>query len=572
VEKKTIKCALLSSFTLDALPAQVDRRIAESQAACEWWVCPYNQYHQQILDLGSDLFLFQPRIVFVAVAIEDMLTGLPSAWNAPAKRQEAALRRLEEIIGLIRQLSERLPEAVIWVHSFMPLAPSPNAILGAKSSTGIRRLCAEGNRALFQLSDELPNIHVLPLDDVFAQRPAANLTDARFYYLAKMRLGRDAVDDLAQACARRVLAFCGVRKKCIVLDLDNTLWGGILGEDGIENLQLADDGPGKAFYDMQSALLEFYETGTLLAICSKNDEAQALKAIAEHPGMILRPEHFAAMRINWEDKASNLHNLASELNIGMDTMVFLDDSPFERAEVRRLAPFVTVPDMPTDASRYPAFVSSLPYFDALTATDDDRRRGAMYTHERQRKEFKHKAESLEDFLRGLDIRVDVAPADTLELSRLAQLSQRTNQFNLTTRRYSESEVAAFHRNESWRLYYLRAQDRFGDSGISGAAFVELQLSENRARLDSFFVSCRVLGRGIESAFLAGVIQELAAEGVRELLAEYLPTEKNRVAKDFLAAQKFEKLADNLWRYDITGAQPLCPAWISLTVLKPFAEK
>jgi len=300
----------------------------------------------------------------------------------------------------------------------------------------------------------------------------------------------------------------------------------------------------------------------LLGICSKNDEPLAMKVIREHPAMLLRPHHFAAMRINWQDKASNIIEMAHELNLGLDSFVFLDDSEFERADVQRRVPQVTVVDLPGDYSQYPEFVSRLPFFDALTTTEDDRRRGQMYVEDRERRAMEHTAESLEDFLRGLNIQVVVQRSTPQLVPRLAQLSQRTNQFNLTSHRYTESDLLSLQENQNWRLYAVLARDRIGDSGMSGAAFVEVEPATKTARLDTFLVSCRVLGRGIESAFLAGVCSDLQASGITTLVAEYVPTEKNGLARDFLSKHGFQ-FTEPSWRRALDDGQCGSPAWIQL---------
>jgi FkbH-like protein len=561
---KSLYCALLSSFTLDPVVGFVSSRLESLGVGCRWFVSPFNQYPQLILADNSELAASRPQVVILAVAIEDLLEKLPSPWTHAAERKAEAGRRIADFVALVRTLAGRLPSSTIWVHDFLPLAPQAQPILAGQSGLSLRQLALEANHALEKLAAELPNVHLVSLGEAFRALPHATLCDPRFYYVAKMRLGRPALEALASYYCRLLGAYVGLRKKCIVLDLDNTLWGGILGEDGLENLQLSDDGPGKAFQDMQRILLDYYETGTLLAICSKNDELPAMAAIRDHPGMLLRPNHFAAMRINWEDKASNLIALAKELNLGLDSLVFLDDSPFECAEVQRLAPQVTVLQMPSDPSDYPAFVAQLPYFDALSATEDDRRRGQMYVEDRQRRTLEKTADSLEDFLKGLNIQVVVERADRPLVSRLAQLSQKTNQFNLTTRRYTESDLLALLESTNWRLYAVRASDRIGDSGISGAAFVQVDLANATARLDTLLVSCRVLGRGIESAFLAGLCSDLQAAGVATLLAEYVPSEKNGLARDFLPKHGFQ-FTDPGWRRPLDKAQEGCPAWIQLSL-------
>lgn len=513
---------------------------------------------------NSELVSFHPQAVFLAVAIEDLLEQLPSPWASRETRTDEARRRITDFLSLVRTLARRIPAAAIFVHDFLPLAPQGLPFLADQSGVSLRQLALEANCSLEKLGAECKNVRIVPLNDVFSSLSRSTLSDPRFYYIAKMRFGRQAMESLADYYCRLLCAHAGLRKKCLVLDLDNTLWGGILGEDGVENLHLSDDGPGKAFQDMQRILLGYYETGTLLAVCSKNDEPLALAAIRDHPGMLLRENHFAAMRINWDDKASNLVAIARELNLGLDSMVFLDDSPFECAEVQRLAPQVTVLQMPRDPSDYPTFVAQLPYFDALNVTDDDRRRGQMYVEDRERRNLEQTAGSLEDFLRGLNIQVRVKQAEQQLIPRLAQLSQRTNQFNLTTRRYTESDLTTMSQNSNWRLYSVSASDRIGDSGISGAAFIQLDPVSRKARLDTFLVSCRVLGRGIESAFLAGVCSELHAAGIEMLEAEYLPTEKNGLAKDFLPKHGFKGSGAG-WQLSLDNGNAGCPAWIQLSV-------
>lgn len=565
---KPLSCALLSSFTLDRLPDLVNRRLEAAGVDCHWFVAPFNQYPQFILDQNSELFAAAPQVVFLAVAIEDLFHGLPSPWSQTEQRLLEARRRIADFAALAGRLAARLPSSVVFIHDFVPFEPQPLEALASRTSVGLRRLALEANTALASLAGQCPEICLVHLDDVFRTVPHATVSDPRFFYLAKMRFGRGALECLADTYARMIRARLGLRKKCIVLDLDNTMWGGIVGEDGVENLVLGNDGPGKAFQDLQRVLLEYHRTGTLLALCSKNDEPLALRALRDHPGMVLRQDHFAAMRINWQDKASNLAEIAAELKLGLDAFVFLDDSEFERAEIRRLAPAVTVVDLPSDPSHYPGFVAQLPFFDALSVTEDDRRRGQMYVEDRQRRDLEKQAETLEDFLKGLEIKVEVHRVTPMLVPRLAQLTQRTNQFNLTTRRYTESDLLAMLHEQSahWRLYCLQASDRIGAAGIVGGALVSLEPAKSTGRLDTFLVSCRILGRGIESAFLSAVLSDLQAGGIRSVLAEYIPTDRNGLAKDFLSKHGFA-FAENLWRRTVEGGETLCPAWINLKFIE-----
>lgn len=561
---KTLSCALLSSFTMDSVTGPVSARLEPSGVECRWFVGPFNQYPQLILAENSEMVAFRPQVVILAVAIEDLFERLPSAFKNATERKAEAERRIGDFLSLVNKLCTRLPSATIFVHDFLPLTPSAESILADHAGASLRQLTLEANRLLERLAAATSNVHVVSLNEVFRELPHAALYDPRYFYLARMRFGREALEALAARYSRLLRAFLGLRKKCIVLDLDNTLWGGILGEDGIEHVQLSDDGLGRAFQDVQRLLLDYYETGTLLAICSKNDESLAMKALREHPGMVLKPHHFAAFRINWQSKAANLGEIAMELNLGLDSFVFLDDSEREREEVRRLAPAVTTPDLPADPSDYPAFLAQLPYFDALGITEDDRRRGQMYAEDRERRVLKQSAGSLEDFLRDLNIRVVVQRNCRQLVPRLAQLSQRTNQFNLTTRRYTESELLAILEKPNWRLYAVQSSDRIGDSGISGAALVETDPATASARLDTFLVSCRVLGRGIETAFLEAVCSDLHSDRITTLAAEFVPTEKNGLARDFLPKHCFQSKQQG-WQRHLQSGERKCPPWIELSL-------
>jgi FkbH-like protein len=386
--------------------------------------------------------------------------------------------------------------------------------------------------------------------------------DARYFYLAKMRLSKVALDALADYYERTIRAGAGKRKKVMAVDLDNTLWGGIVGEDGPGNLLLSRDGIGRAYHDLQKILLDYHRTGILLSVCSKNDHDLAMSVIREHPDMILRPHHFAAIRINWQNKASNLRSLSEELNLGLESFVFLDDSPFEREQVRYTIPEVTVIDLPEDASEYPAVIATLPYFDTLGVTEVDRNRQKMYTDEHRRTKLRQTTDCLHDFLKELRIQVMVRRAKSFDLPRLAQLTQRTNQFNLTTRRYMEKDLQSMLESGEWILYAAESKDKIGDSGIVGTALVSFDSQKNHGHLDTFLLSCRVLGRGIEAAFIAAILEDMKNVGIPTMFAEYIPTQCNDISKDFLATHGFVVESD-IWKRSSANAQDLLPDWIEL---------
>lgn len=320
-------------------------------------------------------------------------------------------------------------------------------------------------------------------------------------------------------------------KKCIVLDLDDTLWGGVAGEDGIEGVALSLEEPGASFISFQQALRDLHDRGILLAINSKNNPEDALAVIRSHPNMILKEPHFAAMRMNWNDKADNIRELAEELNIGLNSMVFLDDNPLQRELVRTALPEVEVPEMPQDPREYTRMLLSLPYFGSGALTDEDKMRGNMYVTERLRRESEKRFESREEFLESLNLHTEVKQNDTAAISRISQLTEKTNQFNTNKVPLSVEEVEELMQHQESAVFHARAIDRFGDHGIIAVAII--QKEEALWRVQTLLMSCRVFERGIEQAFVYAIAEAAKKEGVAELVFDFVPTDKNDPAKAFL---------------------------------------
>jgi FkbH-like protein len=343
----------------------------------------------------------------------------------------------------------------------------------------------------------------------------------------------------------------------------------VVGEDGIEGLRLGPEYPGAIYQNVQRALLDLRARGIVLAICSKNNPDDALAVIEKHPGMVLAPQHFAAMRINWNDKAQNLQQIAAELQIGLDAVAFLDDNPVEREAVHAALPDVTVIDLPGEPSEWPQILRDQPVFERLTLSAEDAQRSEYYAAQRERGRMEAACQSPEDFLRSLDQQVEIAPVDGMSLARVAQLTQKTNQFNVTTRRYSEQQIAEIAGRPGWRVYSMRVRDRFGDNGIVGVAIL---CCENReAEVDTFLLSCRVIGRGVETALLAFLCEQGRKAGCDILRGRFLPTRKNVPAREFFASHGFEAVDEqdggSLWQLRLdAGSGVRTPPWIRVTTL------
>ena len=331
-----------------------------------------------------------------------------------------------------------------------------------------------------------------------------------------------------------------IMKKCIVLDLDNTLWGGIVGEDGFDGIQLSLSGLGAAFVAFQQALLDLHDRGVMLAINSRNNFEEAMEVIRSHPNMILKEPHFAAMRINWNDKAENLMALAQELNIGLDSMVFLDDDPLNRALIRTVLPEVEVPELPANPSNYAKFLLSLRYFNSTAITDEDKMRGNLYVTERLRREAEKSFGSQEEFLQSLGLELQIHVDDSASLSRLAQLTEKTNQFNVNKQPLTEKEIKKLIASSRHQVWHGHLMDRFGDYGITNLAIAEHK--KDRWKIGQFLMSCRVIGRGVEEAFLSAMAGLAQSRRINKLEIKFVSTEKNKPAEEFVKKYFKDKVA------------------------------
>jgi FkbH-like protein len=535
-----MRVAVLSSYTADLLPKETDKRLTASNLTAEWYVAPFNQYRQEILDPNSSSKLFDPQVVLLTLSSEEFLSNS------------------EEVFSLIEQASVAYCSATILVHNIALMKPEPMTLLEWNTNSSKRLMATKLNLSLAELVQQLPNVHLLDLEMLAVRYGIEKMVDPRFYYLAKMDYSAFGIQKIAEQLSAALAAISGKRRKVLVLDLDNTLWGSILGEVSLEGVLLSNDGEGKVFYDFQKQIERLYNTGTILAICSKNDEDLAMEVVRTHPYMVLREDKFAAIRINWADKAENIRSIAEELNLGLDSFVFLDDSPHERELVRSALPEILVPELPKDFSDYPKFIADLTAFETFLVTTEDTERGKLYADERQRVNLKKNIASLDDFLRSLNIQISVQQATDFTIPRIAQLTQKTNQFNLTTRRYTESDIRILTENSSWQVLSVSAKDKLGDSGLVGVALIEI--NHTIAYLDTYLMSCRVLGRGIEQAFMAAVLQKVKATGVEALTAEFIPTKKNGIAKNFLPDNHF-KFIDSLFKHYLDKID--APDWITV---------
>ena len=463
--------------------------------------------------------------------IPDDVDGYVWFYQLPVRFNEEAL--CDEVSSFSRKLAIVLDR----IGKFKPvyLFTMDEAVsFPLTNGAGIMEAVNRYNMSLLDFRGANNNVEVLDIREFSRDYPSDELMDWRFWFMSQMGLNPSLSKPFQEWFERKVAQVALKRKKCLVLDLDNTLWGGILGEDGMNGIKIGGDYPGKAYHLFQEALLELSKSGVILTICSKNNEDEVLEALDKNPFMVLNKDSFAAWRINWKDKASNIREIAEELNIGLDSMVFVDDSPSERELIRQSLPMVAVPEFPSQPYDLVPFYKSLVeiYFRVFTLTEEDKVKTEQYKSNALRARAKESFTDMESFIKSLDIQIKIEPANEFNISRIAQMTQKTNQFNLTTRRYSESDIR-MKLDSGWRIYCMSASDRFGNYGITGCILIDGQ------EIDSFLMSCRILGKGIETAFLKAVMGMLKADGFESLSASFIPTAKNMQVSDFYDRCGFE---------------------------------
>ncbi|MBQ8958965.1 MAG: HAD-IIIC family phosphatase [Bacteroidales bacterium] len=426
----------------------------------------------------------------------------------------------------------------------------PYLVSSTNSDFRVKNAIAKYNEMLVVAASVRSNLKVVDVSEFTRQYPASELLDWKFYFLSQMGLNPRLAKPFQEWFAKKLEQIALKRKKCLVLDLDNTLWGGILGEDGIDGIKIGGDYPGKAFLYFQEALLELSKSGIILAVCSKNNEKDVFELWEKNPFLVLKKEHFAAWRINWQDKATNIKELAEELNLGLDSFVFVDDNPTERELIRQMLPMVSVPEFPSQPYELPVFFGSLveDYFKVYAITDEDRNKTEQYRANANRAQAQRSFTDYHDFLRSLNIQLTIEAANEFNIQRIAQMTQKTNQFNLTTKRYTDADIKAMIQ-QGCKVFCLAVADKFGDGGITGCMIV------NGTEIETFLLSCRILGKGIEFAFLKKVLQKLKNEGQTKLKAKYIPTAKNAQVRDFyekcgLSCVSEDKLGTKFYSADL----------------------
>lgn len=503
----------------------------------------YNQIDALVMDERSELYAFDPDAVLLQMCTQKLY----ETFCAMPLQDRASFA--ESVYSRIRGIWQRIhAKTAILQCNFPLLDDGVFGQFGNKTADSFLFQQRKLNYLLMQGCQEAKNVYTIDLDSLQSQLGQTAFSDAKLYYIAKMPICVDALPAVAKRVVDVVQVLRGSIKKCVVLDLDNTLWGGTIGDDGLSGIQIGELGTGHAFSDFQTWLKELKNRGILLAVCSKNNESAAKEPFERHPEMVLRLQDFSVFLANWEDKAGNIRTIQQTLNIGMDSMVFLDDNPFERNLVRSMIPEITVPELPEDPALYLQYLRQLGLFEAASYSAEDSLRTDQYRIQAERSVFEASFLSYEDYLAGLEMKAVAAPFDVFHYPRIAQLTQRSNQFNLRTVRYTEAEIEALAQDDSHICLYFTLQDKFGDHGLISVVVLD-KLSQDALFISEWLMSCRVLKRGMEEFVINKILQTAAEQGFRKVIGEYLPTPKNGMVQDLYERMGFTRISENRFEAD-----------------------
>ena len=566
-----LSVAVLRSHTVEpVVPVMRSAAFAEG-VALRVWLGGFNAILPEAFDEHSEFNSGQYDAIVVLRQLEDVAPELARDYSVVDRSS------LEGVIDRVVRETESLCDCLQRRHDctiLIGLFEAPRNL-----AKGLEDLQSSGGQAtqLRTLNDRLRDsmvarsgVFTLDLDELSSQVGRSRWFDPRAWEAVRLPYTSEAIESLGSSVIRHLMIAQGPGIKCLVCDLDNTLWGGVVGEDGAEGLKIGPDGEGAYFQRLQVAIRSIRARGVLLAIASKNNPEDVAPVFESHPGMLLSLDDFSSIQIGWGDKATSIRQIASELNIGIDSMAFLDDNPAERSLVEAELPAVRVLPFPSHASELADVIYAESGLDRLVISSEDVKRTAMYRMQKQRTALENSATDIKDYYRSLGQKLEFAGMNEHRIGRIAQLTQKTNQFNLTTRRYTEAQLQGLVSSGQGQVFWIRVEDRFGDNGVVGAAVIRYASGEVW-HVDAFLLSCRVIGRTVEDAFMAMIARSARSNTIHELTAEFIPTKKNAPASNFLGNFGFRKDSgtpiqeegESRWKLDLADDVPEVPEWIQI---------
>ncbi|MBR5420977.1 MAG: HAD family hydrolase [Lachnospiraceae bacterium] len=528
-----LRCVLLGDCATQHLATALKGQAVAEGLRLELLDTDYDQLRAQITDPGSELYAHKPEAVILACCTERLYAAYHD--TPAAERESFAENKLAELCAYWERLLS-VPGLRVLQFSFPELDDGIYGDLAAQIKSSFLYQQRLLNLKLADAAAEHAGVFIIDIAALQGRIGRRALHDERLYASAKISFMPEALPFVAEKTVAMLRALKGYIKKCVVLDLDNTLWGGVVGDDGLEGIQIGELGSGHAFYDFQLWLKELKERGMLLAVCSKNDEDKAKEPFEKHPEMVLKLTDFAVFVANWEDKAGNIRHIRELLDLGLDSFVFIDDNPFERELVRSMLPEVTVPELPEDPALYVEYLSSLNLFETASHSAADAARTGQYRAEAARRSTQAEYADYDDYLKALEMQAECASFTPFHYPRIAQLSQRSNQFNLRTVRYTEEDIRRIAEDEQYSTIYFCLKDKFGDHGLISAVIMKREGED--FFIDTWIMSCRVLKRGMEEFIINKVMEEAAKAGAKRVIGEYLPTPKNGMVKEIYSKMGF----------------------------------
>jgi len=541
--KNKIRVAFVGSFTLNGFEETIQVQCNDEKINCITYNSPYNQFNQEILNENSNLYKFKPDVIFLLIDNRTILEDLFyfSNINFENEKKKYANKKFNEINNLIKIFTKKTQSKIVILNFVIPTYTSLG-IYESKIEYGIKEIILDLNKKLKTLSKNIDSCYVYDFNSFVTKFGEKNVLDYKKMNYADIKINFDIIPYLIYEFLSYVKPILGLNKKCIVLDLDNTLWGNIVGEDEFEGIKIGPYPEGRSFVEFQKVIKSLSENGIILAINSKNNHKDAMKVINQHPHMILREKDFSCIKINWNDKISNMKEIANELNIGLDSIVFFDDDPVNRELLRMSMPEINTIELPKDPSTYAQILRNLNDFNTLKITKDDMERKIMYKQQQNRQHLESSTKNLNEYLKKLDIKIKIKFDDKFSIPRISQLILKTNQFNLTTKRYQEEEIKEFVEDETMIVGCSEVQDKFGENGITNVFIIKTK--PNEWIIDTFLLSCRIMGRGIEEGIIGKILEIAKDKGIEKISATFIPTEKNKPAENFLENYGFKKEQEN----------------------------
>lgn len=542
---KTIKVAVLGDTATQFLVQALRAAGFESGFDLQMWEADYDQIERQICDPTSELYEFKPEVVIVFKSSHKLLSKYNKLMIA--QHNTFASVELEAISDLCSTLNNRINAKIIY-YNYTEIDDAVFGNFANKTEISFLFQLRKLNYELMNYAVKNTNLYLCDLSSIHNQVGKQIFFKPSVYVNTEMVLNIDILPNVAYRTLDIINALNGKIKKCVILDLDNTTWGGIIGDDGLENIQVGSLGIGKAFSEFQYWIKKLKNRGVIVAVCSKNTESVAKEPFEKHPDMVLRLEDIAVFIANWENKADNIRQIQSILNIGFDSMVFIDDNPFERNIVRENITQIYVPELPEDPAEYLEFLYNLNLFEAVSFSNEDAERTKLYQVESQRAVLQQKFTNEDDFLKSLNMLSLVEPFNKFNTPRVAQLSQRSNQFNLRTVRYTEVDIEKLSQSKDYFTFAFTLEDKFGDNGLICVIILKKE-SDHVLFIDTWFMSCRVLKRGMENFVLNTIVSFGKENGFKLLKGEYIPTTKNEMVKDHYLNLGFEKV-NEFWELNL----------------------